>query len=257
MGVLGLGEPYYQDDAVTLYLGNCLTVMPMLDAPVDFVLADLPYGTTRNEWDRELPNKMLWFLYHGLIGERTPVALFGTGSFSARLIVENIAEYKYSLIWDKDAVSGHLNAKKQPLRAHEDINLFYRQQPTYTPQMVYTGRKSHSRGTRVDRTVNHYSEFQNTPVVEQDGYQYPRSILTFKRPKGGVHPTQKPVALCEWLVRSYTEPGALVLDNVCGSGTTLVAARNAGRRAIGIEVREDYCEAAARRLESGAEGDRW
>jgi site-specific DNA-methyltransferase (adenine-specific) len=125
--------------------------------------------------------------------------------------------------------------------------------------MVHTGRSSHSRGGRRDRTVNQWGEFENTPVVvDQDGWQYPRSILTFPRPKfDRGHPSQKPVALAEWLIRTYTDPGQLVLDNVAGSGTTLVAARNLGRRAVGIELEEEFCEMTAERLASGSAGDRW
>lgn len=248
---------YWEGDGIVLWHGDCLEVMPRLVEPVDLVVADLPYGTTRNDWDRELPNKLLWHCYRQLCGARVPQLVFGTGSFSARFIVENLAEYRYSLVWDKQAVTGHLNAKRQPLRAHEDIMVFYRDTPFYDPQMVFTGRSSHGRGSRVDRTNNHYGEYVNTPVVEQEGWQYPRSILEFKRPKVKGHPSQKPVALAEWLVRSYSRPGDLVLDNVCGSGTTLVAAKAAGRRAIGIEKEERFCEMAARRLESGSEGDVW
>ena len=168
---------------------------------------------------------------------------------------------RYAHEWlEQQAVSGFLNAGRQPLRAHEDILVFYDKQPAYDPQMVYTGRSSHSRGTKTERTVNHYGHNVNTPVVDQDGYQHPRSILTFKRPKmpaGKGHPNQKPVALMEWIVRSYCPAGGLVLDNVCGAGSTLVAARNAGRRAIGVEVREDYIAKTVARLESGAEGDQW
>jgi hypothetical protein len=250
-------KPYYEGEGVTLYHGDCLEVMPLLTERFDLVLADLPYGSTHNHWDRELPNKLLWAGYHELVGPRSPMVLFGTGLFGAELLVSNKAEYRYSLVWDKQAVTGHLNAKRQPLRAHEDLHVFYAQQPIYQPQMVYTGRASHSRGRRVDRTIHHWGGFHNTDVVDQGGFQYPRSILTFKRPKNTKHPNQKPVALCEWLVRTFTVEGAAVLDNVCGSATTLVAARNVGRRAVGIELYEPYAEEAARRLESDAEGDRW
>ena len=250
-------QPIYDADGIQLFWGDCFAVLPFLHEPVDLVVADLPYGTTRNDWDRELPNKQLWHEYNQLVRPRGAVLAFGTGSFSARFIVDNLAAYKYSLIWDKQAVSGFLNSKRQPLRCHEDINVFYRQQPTYHPQMVATGRKSHSRGTRVDRTINHYGQFANTEVVDQDGLQYPRSILQFKRPKGAKHPSQKPIALIEWLIRTYTNEGDLVLDNVCGSATTLAAARNCGRRAIGIEKRADFCDMAVARLASGATGDHW
>lgn len=249
--------PVYQHDGIELYHGWCEDVLLWLTSPVDAVIADLPYATTRNSWDQPIDPKVLWSLYSRLARPTTPVVIFGSGRFSARMIVSNEDEFRYDLVWDKEAVSGHLNAKKQPLRAHEDVLVFYRKQPFYDQQMVHTGRSSHSRGKRLDRTINHYGQFVNTPVVEQDGYQYPRSILTFKRPKGGRHPTQKPVALLEWLIRSYTRPGDVVLDNVCGSGTTLVAARNCGRRAIGVEVHEPYVMDTLERLRSGAEGDHW
>lgn len=255
--------PYYEGHGVTLYHADCLELMPALKQPVDLVIADLPYGTTRNHWDRPLPNKLLWHGYHQLVRPTSPVVVFGTGSFMARVIVENLEEYRYSLVWDKQAVTGWLNAKRQPLRSHEDLSIFYRQQPTYNPQMVNTGRKSHSRGRGgkgYEEAASFGAHDRATPVADQDGLQHPRSILSFPRPKtpkGFGHPTQKPVALVEWLIRSYSNEGDLVLDNVCGSATTLVAARNLGRRAVGIEIDEEYCEMAARRLESGSEGDTW
>jgi len=253
-------EPVYDVGGITLYFGECEAIMPTLLCTVDAVMADLPYATTQNDWDRPIDPKILWHCYRSLCGERTPVLLFGSGMFTAKMMLSNEADWRYNLVWNKDATAGPLNAKRQPLRCHEDILVFYRRQPTYSPQMVFTGRSSHSRGTTVERTVNHYSTFNNTPVVDQAGHQYPRSILTFKRPKlpkGVGHPTQKPVALMEWMIRTYTQPGDLILDNVAGSATTLVAARNCGRRAIGIEKHEPYIDKAIARLESGAEGDSW
>lgn len=252
--------PVFDAGGISLFAGDCLDVMPRLTSPVALVCADLPYGTTRNMWDRPIDPKMLWHCYRGLIGPRTPVVLFGTGMFMARMMLSNEADFRYDLVWDKQAISNPLNAKIAPLRAHENILVFYGAKPHYEPQMVYTGRSSHSRGSKRERTVNHYGEFENTPVVEQDGYQYPRSILAFKRPKlpkGKGHPNQKPVALMEWLIRSFTKPGDLVLDNVAGVATTLVAARNADRRAIGIELQDEYVDKAVARLESGSEGDSW
>lgn len=250
----------YARDGIELYFGRCEDVMPHLRSTVDLVCADLPFGLTRNDWDRMIDPKILWHLYHQLIGPRTPTVLFAAGIFAGQMMMSNPDEFAYDLIWSKEAVSGHLNVKRQPLRAHENLLVFYREAPYYESQMVYTGRSSHSRGKTVERTVNHYGQFVNTPVVEQNGYQHPRSILTFKRPKlpkGQGHPNQKPTALLEWIIKSYTKPGDLVLDNVCGSASTLVAARNCGRRAVGIEMHEPYVEAAIKRLESGAEGDNW
>lgn len=255
-----LPDPAYTDGAVTLLPGDCIEVMPILREPVDLVVADLPYATTPAEWDREIDSKLLWHCYRGLVGPRTPVILFGSGLFAARMTLSNAAGFRYDLVWNKEAVSGHLNAKRQPLRSHEVLLVFYEQQPYYDPQMVYTGRTSHSRGKTKERTNNHYGHYVNTPVVDQDGYQHPRSILSFKRPKlpkGKGHPNVKPVALLEWIIRSYSKPGDLVLDNTAGSATTLVAARTAGRRAIGIEKHPPFVELATARLASGSEGDQW
>lgn len=250
-------EQVFDGDGITLYHGRCEDVLPRLTGPVDAVIADLPYSTTRNTWDKMIEPHALWDAYKPLRLPTTPVLLFASGLFAATMISSNPSEFKYDLIWDKEAVTGFLNAKRQPLRAHETILVFYARQPSYDPQMVYTGRSSHSRGSRKDRTVNHYNRFENTEVVNQDGYQHPRSILRFKRPKGARHPTQKPVKLMEWMIRSYTRPGDLILDNVAGSGTTLVAARNCGRRAIGVEMSEEHVTHAVDRLRSGAEGDHW
>lgn len=253
--------PVYNADGIELYHGACETILPLLTTPVDAIMADLPYATTRNTWDRMIDPKILWHLYRGLLRPRAPVLLFASGVFVGDMMSSNREAFRYDLIWDKEAVTGHLNSKKQPLRGHENILVFYDDAPFYDPQMVFTGRSSHSRGKRKDRTVNHYGGFSNTEVVEQEGYQYPRSILKCKRPKvKGGHPTQKPIKLLEWMIKSYTEPGTLILDNVSGSGSTLVAARNCGRRAIGIELggpNDSYIEMAVTRLESGSEGDKW
>jgi site-specific DNA-methyltransferase (adenine-specific) len=252
--------PVYDADGVTLHAGDCLDVMPMLKEPVDLVVADLPYATTPAAWDKEIDSKMLWHCYAGLTGPRTPVILFGSGLFAARMTLSNAAGFRYDLVWNKDTITGGLNAKKMPLRAHEVLLVFYDQAPYYDPQMVYTGKTSHSRGTKKERSNNHYGHYENTPVVDQAGYQYPRSILTFKRPKlpkGKGHPNVKPVALLEWIICSFTKPGDLILDNTCGSATALVAARTAGRRAIGIEKYPPWIELAASRLASGSPEDRW
>lgn len=245
-------EPYYRDSGIDLYLADCLALMPELDVTADMVLADLPYGTTRNTWDKALPNKLLWEQYHRLTKQRAAVVCFGSGSFSARFMVDNLAEYRYSLVWDKQTVTGHLNANRQPLRSHEDLMVFYRAQPTYNPQKT-PGEAPHSRGSTRERTINHWGSFDNTEVPEYEGeyLQHPRSVWSYKRPKDGFNETQKPVDLCEALIRSYTDPGELVLDNAAGSGTTLLAARNIGRRAIGIEIRESQAEIAVKRLQAG------
>lgn len=251
-----LGDRVYAADGIELWAGDCLDVMPGLPQ-VDAILADLPYATTRNHWDRFIDPKLLWACYRRLMGPRTPVVLFGSGIFTHRMAVSAEDLWRYNLVWRKGHVTGHLNAKRQPLREHEDLLVYYQRQPTYNPQMVYTGRKAHSRGTTVDRVNNHWGHSTNTPVIDRDGYQYPRSVLEFTRPKGARHATQKPVELMRWLIRTYTNPGDLILDNVAGSGTTLVAARAEGRRAIGIESHPPHVEMALERLESGSDGDHW
>lgn len=253
-------EPVYDEDGITLYHGDCLSVMPRLTEVVDMIAADLPYQTTKASWDRQIDPKLLWHCYNGLRRPTTPVLLFGSGIFSARMVMSNEKDFKFDLVWDKDAVHGFLNANRRPLRAHENIMAFYDRQPTYHPQKVYTGKKTHSRGKSVERTNNHYGAFVDVPVPEQDGYQHPRSILTFPRPKlpkGRGHPTAKPVALMEWLIKSYSNPGDLILDNTCGSSSTLVAARNCGRKAIGIEMEPRFIEMSLERLTSGSAGDNW
>lgn len=250
-----LGERVYAADGIELWHGNCLDVMPGLP-PVDAIVADLPFATTRNHWDRLIDPKLLWHAYRRLMTDRTPVVLFGSGIFTHRTVMSQPDAWRYNLVWDKQAITGHLNAKRRPLVGHEDLIVFYDRQPTYNPQMVDTGRRSHSRGSKRERTTNHWGGHDNTPVPEDQQGQYPRSILRFPRPKGR-HPSQKPVALLEWLIRTYTNEGDLVLDNVAGSASTLVAARNCGRRAIGIELHGPYVEMAVERLESGSTGDRW
>lgn len=255
-------EPVYDADGIQLFHGRCEDVLPFVHDLVDMVYADLPYATTQQHWDRMIDPKTLWYLYRALIRPTTPVVLFGTGAFAATMLLSNPDEFRYDLVWDKEAVTGFLNAKRQPLRCHENLLVFGKRPGTYNPQLVFTGRSSHGRGKNLDRTINHYGGFQNTDVSEEqpDGWQHPRSILRFKRPKmpkGTGHPNQKPVALADWAIRTYTNPGDLVLDNVCGSATTLVAARTAGRRAIGIEMHEPFVEMAVARLESGSEEDRW
>lgn len=255
-------SPVYDADGIQLYHGRCEDVMPLIVELVDLVFADLPYATTQQHWDRMIDPKVLWYLYGSLLRPTSPVLLFGTGLFAATMALSKADWYRYDLVWDKDAVTGFLNAKRQPLRCHENILVFGERPGTYNPQLVFTGRTSHGRGKKLDRTIHHYGGFQNTDVNpdQPEGWQHPRSILKFKRPKlpkGKGHPNQKPVDLARWVLNTYTNPGDLVLDNVAGSATSLVAARSTGRRAIGIEMHEPFVEMAIARLESGSEEDRW
>lgn len=179
--------------------------------------------------------------------------LFGQGLFSARLILSNERLYRYSLVWDKSLPSGFLNAKRMPLRVHEDIHVFYRKLPKYNPQM-YEGKPCHSKGKAVGKSSSGHqnNNYRDYTVVETEGsMKHPVSILRFAKPHPSVcvHPTQKPVELLEWLIRSYTSEGEMVLDNCMGSGSTAIACINTMRRFIGFEMDERYFETARQRIQ--------
>ena len=240
----------------TIHFGDCLDLMPEIpDKSVDFICCDLPYGTTKNKWDIIIPFDRLWPEYNRIIKDNGAIALFGQGIFAAKMMLSNERMYKYDIVWKKgDRVSGFLNAKRSPLRNHELILVFYKKQPTYNPQFT-EGRPLHSMGSRFldpeTQKNNNYGKFIKT--AEQDKrkgttQKFPKSVLNFERPHPPIHPTQKPVALCEWLIRTYTNPGELVLDNTAGVATTGIAAIKTGRRFILIENERKYYEKSLKRL---------
>lgn len=215
---------------------DCLNAMNWIeDESIDFILCDLPYGTTRNNWDSIIPLNELWRHYERIIKPNGAIALTSQGLFTARLIMSNPKIFKYKIVWEKSKPTNFLNAKKQPLRKHEDICLFYKRQPTYHPQMTLA--EPYDKGVRKDQFSGSYGDF--SPVhVKSDGERYPTDIIYFKTAESEgdvVHPTQKPVALAQYLIRTYTNPGEVVLDNAFGSGSFLVAALLEGRNFIGIE----------------------
>lgn len=216
--------------------GDCLAVMH--DIPnnsVDMILCDLPYGTTQNAWDSVLPLHELWNHYERIIKERGVIALTGQGLFTARLMLSNPRLFKYKLTWVKSKPTNFLNAKKQPLRKHEDILIFYKNQPTYIPQMSIG--EPYNKGFRKDQLTGSYGDFKAVEV-KSDGQRYPTDVVYFKtaESEGDVyHPTQKPVELGRYLIRTFTKEGDLVLDNTSGSGSFLVSAVLERRRFIGIE----------------------
>lgn len=219
---------------VSIHLGDCLDVMPTLPAKsVDMVLADLPYGTTRAHWDSQIPLAPLWAEYARIC--RGPIVLFAQTPFDKVLGASNLKALRYEWIWEKTNATGHLNANRAPLKAHENILVFYGRQPPYHP-IKTTGhpRKVSKGGSRPSSVYgDHATLDRNYDSTER----YPRSVLTFPSDKqrSKLHGTQKPVALCEYLIRTYTDPGAVVLDNCMGSGTTGVACLNTDRSFIGIE----------------------
>ena len=218
--------------SATLHLGDCLELMKAIpDASVDLILCDLPYGTTQNKWDALIPFDQLWACYDRIAKLNAAIVLTAAQPFTSALVMSNPRNFKYQWVWDKAQVTGFLNAKKQPLRRHEDIVVFYRSQSTYNP--IFTAGKPY----KIDRkhaTANYGAQTSNT--TESDGKRYPTSILGVPHVReAGGHPTQKPVALMEYLIRTYTNEGETVLDNCMGSGTTGVACMNTGRRFIGME----------------------
>lgn len=215
---------------------DCLDAMRQLPArSVNLVLCDLPYGTTRNGWDSVIPLEPLWAEYRRVLAPRGAVVLTAQGPFAARLLLSNERDFKYKLVWVKSKPTNFLNAKKQPLRRHEDILVFARGQPTYHPQMGEGA--PYDKGRRKDQLTGSYGEF--SPVeVKSAGPRYPTDVVYFKtaESEGKVwHPTQKPVALGRYLVRTWSNPGDVVLDNAFGSGSFLVAALLEGRNFVGIE----------------------
>jgi site-specific DNA-methyltransferase (adenine-specific) len=230
-----------------IYLGDCLDLMKYIpDKSIDMILCDLPYGVTaRNKWDCVIPFEKLWEQYKRVIKENGAIVLTATQPFTTDLIQSNRKWFKYSLVWSKGQVTGFLNAKKQPLRSHEDILVFYQKPPTYNPEM--TKGKKVLKSTGGDST--NYGKFTYKPHYSE--WYYPKSIIEIpqKRFKGG-HPTQKPVELLEYLIKTYTNEGETVLDNCMGSGSTIVACINTNRKYIGIEKELKYFEIAKKRIES-------
>ncbi|WP_367600382.1 site-specific DNA-methyltransferase [Limosilactobacillus fermentum] len=220
--------------------GDTLEIMKSIpDNAIDFLLVDLPYGTTQNKWDSVIPLDQLWTEYHRIVKENGAMVFTASGLFTASLMLSNPKEYKYSYIWIKSKSTNFLNAKKQPLRKHEDIVVFYRKQPTYHPQM--TKGEPYSKGIRKNQVTGSYGDFDPT-LVASSGSRYPVDILYFKTAESEgpvVHPTQKPVSLGRYLIRTFTNPGDTVLDNTSGSGSFLISALLEGRNFVGIEKNED------------------
>jgi site-specific DNA-methyltransferase (adenine-specific) len=242
-----------------LYEGDCLILLNEIpDESVDMILCDLPYGTTQNNWDSTISLDQLWKEYKRIIKSNGVIALTSQGIFTAKLILSQPNLFKYKWVWEKSKPTNFLNAKKQPLRKHEDVCVFYKKQPTYNPQM--TQGEPYDKGIRKNQLSGSYGDFQAVHV-SSNGDRYPTDIIYIKTAESEgevVHPTQKPVALGRYLIRTYTNPGDIVLDNAFGSGSFLVAALLEGRNFIGIEKNKDvallkkeiidYIEVAKRRL---------
>lgn len=234
-----------------LYLGDCLEIMKQIpDGSVDMILCDLPYGTTQCKWDSVIPFEPLWQHYRRIAKPRAAIVLTASQPFTSTLICSNLKDFKYTWTWDKvNSIRNHLNAKKQPMRCTEDIAVFYREQTTYNPQMREGGYIS--RKTKPGQSDG-FGTVTGTDVGRAVTSLYPLNLLAIKGhdPNNVLHPTQKPVALMEYLVKTYTNEGDTVLDNTMGSGTTGVACVNTDRNFIGIEMDEKYFGIAKQRIEA-------
>lgn len=230
---------------IDLRLGDCLKILPTLpDASIDFILTDPPYGTTACKWDTVIPFEPMWKELKRVIKPNGAIALFGSEPFSSALRMSNIKQFKYDWVWKKSNGGGFLNANRQPLKRHENVSIFYKKQTNYTPQKFsgkpYSYRRGAAGETTKDQSVAGW-------VTKNDGDRYPTSVLDFSN-QTGLHPTQKPVALLEYLIKTYTLEGETVLDFTMGSGSTGVACKNLGRKFIGIEHDEKYFQIAKDRI---------
>ena len=225
-----------------MLFGDCLDVMADIpDGSVDMVLCDLPYGTTQNKWDAIIPFEPLWAHYWRVAKPNAAIVLTAAQPFTSALVMSQIDSFKYEWIWRKSRPTGQLNAKREPLRDKEDIPVFYRSSPVYNPQKT-TGKPNHVSGRPTTKSASGNWGQQYEIVEQKTDQKYPRAVIDLPslNPVGQLHPTQKPVALFEYLIRTYTNEGETVLDNCSGSGTTAIAAINSGRRFICIEQDVEY-----------------
>lgn len=231
--------------------GDCLEVMKNLpNNSIDMVLCDLPYGTTQNKWDSVIDLEKLWKEYHRIVKVNGAIVLTSQGVFTAKLILSNEKNFKYKIVWIKSKSTNFLNAKKQPLRKHEDVCVFYKKQPEYNPQM--TEGDAYDKGFRKNQLTGSYGDFKSNHV-KSNGERYPTDIVFYEEQdvadyiyvktaesEGTVyHPTQKPIELGRYLIKTFSKPGDIILDNACGSGSFLLSAILENRQFIGIEKNEN------------------
>jgi site-specific DNA-methyltransferase (adenine-specific) len=235
-----------------IYLGDCLELMPkhVEDKSIDMIFCDLPYGTTQNKWDSIIPLDRLWSEYERVIKDNGVIVLTAAQPFTSALVMSNPKLFKYEWIWQKTKCSGHLNAKKMPLRQHESVLIFYKKLPAYNPQGLIDGDFNNSRPAQGSGIVKNYGKERYTKQISKKG-NYPKTIQEFANPSGAghLHPTMKPLALIEYMIKTYTNEGDLILDNTCGSGTTGLGAKNLNRNYIMMEQDPKYYEIACKRVQ--------
>ena len=235
---------------VDLRLGDCLDILPTLSGnSVDMVMVDLPYGTTACKWDSIISLDFLWKQYNRICKDNAAMVFTAAQPFTTTLASSNIDNFRYEWIWEKPQGTNPMNAKVMPLKSHENILVFYRSKPTYNPQMWYSTPYS-GFSSDVSKIGEVYGSQKSKHRDNPEGSRYPKTILKYKQEKG-LHPTQKPVGLMEYLIKTYTNEGDTVLDNTMGSGTTGVACMNCNRNFIGIESDKKYFDIAKERIEVG------
>lgn len=241
---------------ITLYNENCLSALEKVaDNSVDMIMVDLPYGTTACAWDFVIPMDELWTQYYRVCKENAAMVFTAAQPFTTTLISSNIKDFRYEWIWEKPQGTNPMNAKIMPLKSHENVAVFYRSKPTYNPQMWYStpygGFKSDT-----SKIGEVYGSAKSQHRDNPEGSRYPKTVQKFKQEKG-FHPTQKPVEMMEYFIKTYTNEGDTVLDNTMGSGTTGVASVNLGRRFIGMEQEQKYFDIAKKRITEIADNSRW
>ena len=250
-----LDNTYISEDGnIKLYNGDCLELMKDIpDGSIDMILCDLPYGTTKCKWDTIIPLDLLWTQYNRIIKDNGAVVLFGAEPFTSTLVCSNIKNFKYNWIWKKDKATGHLNAKKQPMRSTELISVFYKKQCLYNPQLSKKSPENIRPATTKRKNIDNYGSMDKESIrgIPID-MSYPKDILEFRACFGDKgksnHPTEKPVPLLEYLIKTYTNENDLVLDNCMGSGSTGVAAKKLHRKFIGMELDDTYFNIAKERI---------
>ena len=232
-------------------IGDCLDLLPGIpDKSIDMILTDLPYGNTQNVWDMIINPPMLWLQYNRIIKDNGAIVLFGQGMFTAMMMQSNSNTWRYNLIWDKIESTGFLNASRMPLRCHEDVMVFYKKLPVFNPQK-HKGRRQHT--SKSNAGNNNYGSYDKTQYeVKYCSMKSPKSIIKIQKPHSSItiHPTEKPVVLFEYLIKTYTNIGDTVHDSCLGSGTTLEACMNTNRNCIGFEISDEWVPHYNKRLMS-------
>jgi len=244
---------------IELIQGDCLQEMQnILDKSIDAIICDLPYGTTQNKWDSVIPLDLLWKEYKRIIKDNGAIVLFSAQPFTSVLVGSNLQMFKYEWVWNKVVPTNHLNAKRQPMRLHENICVFYKKQCTYNRQMTDKPKEYQRPNRKLVKDAfyetKNYGDAKRGFAEDSDYTKTnPKTIIEFSNGNGyskkGNHPTQKPTALMEYLILTYTNEGETVLDNTMGSGTTAIACMNTSRNFIGIELDESYFAIAKKRVE--------